>query len=439
MPAAKVKETPLERAARLQKVAAGISVKADRSLCIEILRKRDDIVPHVKGLMVSMGAIDAAGKATAGPANLTARSSGADKDDDNMQAKVVAPRTMEEVRPQHELHRNYSTWGGVPVIYVCWLLSRIEPVTFSIANMKGSTSKRNGKLPSQESVLQWFEVTTGMDADQSVGETRVLGDLVKLLSEASCKLGRRSRDLSLPVDWATQGIYCVTADKNGNAVLVNRWTSQSAEFEGIRVDADGSIPHSIDMNWSEHRAVVNFVGKNRMSKLCISVLGLSLGHPLVALGVQGKRKRGSGSESEASRLQALTNGPNPSPTKICRLLELKDAGAKSAAASDEVDSQSPANPPSESHASAASEDTRSTETSANVPGPGSDGASGKGGKHIVRGGAGASSRSPAASVRASGAQPEAADKATSDMASAMASAQPDVSEASFVPPPPPAE
>lgn len=172
------------------------------------------------------------------------------------------------------------------------------------------------KAPPLEMVLQWFEVTTGYDADQSVGDTRVLRDLLEKLRDDSRKLGRRSRDLLLPVDWQAQGIYQVVVQK-GEVFLQNRWSKQGSAFHGVSPGADGKATHMIDMNWFPDAGT---------SKLCISVLGLSLAHPLVAVGStpNAKRRRTTGSDSStAGSLLALEAGlesPSP-PLKTALALE----------------------------------------------------------------------------------------------------------------------
>lgn len=353
--APKAKETPFERAARLQKIATGINNKADRDLCIAVLKKREDIVPQVKSLMVNLGVLQDA--ATAAPSQGPAYVIQASPNDTTQTAavptkveKLVAPRNMDEVDENHELHRNYSTWGLVPTTYLCWLLSRLEPVTFSIANMKGASGKRNGRLPALECVLQWFEITTGMDADQSVGETRVLKDAAQRLLDASLRLGRRGRDLSLPVDWAAQGIYKLVVSSDRRPFLTNRWTNQSAELEGVEVAADGTVAHTIDMNWSEHRAIVNILGASPTSKLCVSILGLSIAHPLVAVSSGGRKRRGasvaSGStdaEESPVKKQAMFLAIHNEAGQAAGPLALTD-GDRPLAISDAADAPAPATP-----------------------------------------------------------------------------------------------
>lgn len=174
-------------------------------------------------------------------------------------------------------------------------------------------------------------MATGFDPDSSVGEVRRLRGILDQLRNAAEKLGRRGRDLTLPVNWQSQGVYSAFAE-NGNACLKHRWTGQSTIFDGV-VIPDGETPHYfIDRNWSEHRAMLNFTGPVKLSKLCISVLGLSLAHPLVAIasgGAPAKRRRMGSEGSGVAPLMALESfSVTPSPTKR-RLSALEDGAVGS--------------------------------------------------------------------------------------------------------------
>lgn len=96
---------------------------------IEVLRKRPDLVPHEKSLMVSMNALDSSGGILPALGGAAAEAE-APVATGPIAVKLKPPRSIEEVCPDHELHRNYSSWGCFPQIYLCWLLTNIEPVTF---------------------------------------------------------------------------------------------------------------------------------------------------------------------------------------------------------------------------------------------------------------------------------------------------------------------
>lgn len=121
-PQAARKETPLEQAARLQQKAIEIAQRADRNLCMESLRLRPECTADVKRLLINLGIIDSSGKKVLAPGQEIVA----------VQLRpTTVPKTLDDVQGTSKLHRNYSTWGSVPIIYMCWLLRHAEAVAFS--------------------------------------------------------------------------------------------------------------------------------------------------------------------------------------------------------------------------------------------------------------------------------------------------------------------
>eukprot|EP00971_Amphidinium_carterae_P328940 6461095-Amphidinium_carterae.2 len=138
--------------------------------------------------------------------------------------------------------KNVRKWGCVPVSALQALLHHIEPSTFNPLVLR-SMCPRGAWKRNQELLCTYIEFVANIDPQSAVhmGEgmrtTRAMGEL---LTERYHALHRRGRDLVIPTDWSTQGIYSVSkvAGKpkithrfNQTTVTVEEYFPPAAVFE----------------------------------------------------------------------------------------------------------------------------------------------------------------------------------------------------------------
>ena len=81
------------------------------------------------------------------------------------------------------------------------------------------------------------------------GDMREIAMYWKLLNE---KLGRRGRDLTLPIDWSSSGFFSALY-LDGSWIVKERFTGVEVE---LQVDASGSCVPLIDLNYSRTHATL---------------------------------------------------------------------------------------------------------------------------------------------------------------------------------------
>eukprot|EP00971_Amphidinium_carterae_P032813 645989-Amphidinium_carterae.1 len=136
--------------------------------------------------------------------------------------------------------KNVRKWGCLPVSALQALLHHVEPATFNPLVLR-SLCPRGAWKRNQALLCTYVEFVSNIDPQSMVGEgmrtTRAMGEL---LTERYHSLGRRGRDLVIPTDWATQGIYsvkkvggkpCITHRFNKASVTVDEYFAPAASFE----------------------------------------------------------------------------------------------------------------------------------------------------------------------------------------------------------------
>eukprot|EP00971_Amphidinium_carterae_P018657 367924-Amphidinium_carterae.4 len=158
--------------------------------------------------------------------------------------------------------KNVRKWGCVPVASLQALLHHIEPSTFNPLVLR-SLCPRGAWKRNQALLCTYIEFVANIDPQTTVGEgmrtTRAMGEV---LTERYHSLQRRGRDLVIPTDWSTQGIYSV-AKVGGKPKLVHR-------FNMSAVTVDEFFPPSavfeISNNYSEFGAKLTETTCGRFSE-----------------------------------------------------------------------------------------------------------------------------------------------------------------------------
>lgn len=181
--------------------------------------------------------------------------------DGNEQEVTAAPdiALFNSLGLKESLHRNYNTWGSIPVAYWKYWLSMAQPISFSINNLKSLLTKGQREIP-KPPLMQLAEFEFGLDLESLVGDERGVMPLSSLLKQMAQSRGSLGKNLQLPVNWKDQGYYsCAVVE--GELVIQNRYSGSSAAMP----DWGNTPPPEIDVNWSERRAYFK-VGNGRSLK-----------------------------------------------------------------------------------------------------------------------------------------------------------------------------
>lgn len=253
------KETANEKAIRLQSSARALTAKSDLITVQQVLKTRPDLVQHVKRDFINMGILSADG------AKITALDSKPSAHEQQGRGDIKALLDAPGSSPSHapaagqgdlELHRNYATWSQVPVSFLKALLSKVEPVSLSMMNLR-SLTKKGCKDPPRNILLEIFEYLTDTDPNSPVGESRSLSSLADYFVRKNIQNGRRGRDLTLPVNWHAQGIYQAVAKP---PVLEVRLCEQDEACIIPGLTVDEGVEVVIANNFSLARATLELKG-----------------------------------------------------------------------------------------------------------------------------------------------------------------------------------
>ena len=133
------------------------------------------------------------------------------------------------------------------------LFAAVEPVSLSSNAMRGVLTKC-AKVPAKAARLEIHEFITDTDPNSLVGDKRSRTDLVDVYTERNESNFRRARDLQLPPDWTTQGVYKCT--------LNSQWFSISMLGEHLEIClmlgiGDGQVfTFELEQNYSKVRAEI---------------------------------------------------------------------------------------------------------------------------------------------------------------------------------------
>uniref|UniRef100_A0A7S3SGZ0 Uncharacterized protein n=1 Tax=Strombidinopsis acuminata TaxID=141414 RepID=A0A7S3SGZ0_9SPIT len=145
-----------------------------------------------------------------GPGTPRSECGGGDDDDDN--GKRVP--------------KNASHFPTMPPKHMKRILAGIEPVTFSSHNMNALIS-RGAREVTRSELLKLVEFCTNISPTSNVApEHRYFNVLEDEMRKLSAMHGRRARDLTLPVDWETQGVYAACMDEASQCTVTLNPTQQ---------------------------------------------------------------------------------------------------------------------------------------------------------------------------------------------------------------------
>ena len=188
----KKKETREERGQRLQRVGAETCQRNLKHKLITILHARLDLVDMVQRHFVANGIMDSAGNIVEGVLTKTVGGEQGDTSSPGAPGKKNA------------INKNFTRPSNTPVVHLSSWLQRLEPSTFSEANIK-SILVRGKNQQNITKLCEHLENAVGLDPDTPLFEDgrseedveNVIKDLVSL----NFAMGRRARDVVLTVSY----------------------------------------------------------------------------------------------------------------------------------------------------------------------------------------------------------------------------------------------
>lgn len=156
------------------------------------------------------------------------------------------------------MEKNCTSYLVVPVKWLKFWLSHMEPVAFSVNNLK-SLVRRGSREVTRDELLKLLEFVVGVESAQAISpDERQPGVLLHRLLDTNISMGRKGRDLVIPPDWSTDGEYLLHHDGE-TTYLVHRFSESKIDLADFIEDetllsSDGMM--QIDNNWSELRATL---------------------------------------------------------------------------------------------------------------------------------------------------------------------------------------
>jgi hypothetical protein len=152
----------------------------------------------------------------------------------------------------------YWTLDGLSITIISQrLLAVAEPATLSVANLK-VISKKGQALQNIQNNIRMLEYMTGLPPDFSLtGIYRSWAKVTQLVCERNDSRGRRCRDIQLPINFDTVGIYSME-DQGTFVVVKHLFTEQEEKYDPKELPNHRSMKCLyISSNWSEVRAAIS--------------------------------------------------------------------------------------------------------------------------------------------------------------------------------------
>lgn len=255
-----------DQVANLHRRATELEQKIGKNLVLDAMRLHPWVIPQLASSLDSYGIVvkDEQGRRTVKP------SSG----DDAPKSFEAAARsrkkaafqgpspskyevTEEPLSPEDAIPTKYWTVDSLsPMSVSSKLLSVAEPACLSIANLKSITIKGRA-LENHQSHHRLLEFLSGLPGDFSLsGVYRSWSKLAALVQERNQLRGRRCRDISLPVDFDSTGLYGLTVMAGKKKLQVHHlYTKETVEFNEDVLPAHHTMDDIfVASNWSELRA-----------------------------------------------------------------------------------------------------------------------------------------------------------------------------------------
>jgi len=296
-----------EQIAKLQQRALQLQAKSSMDWIAKVLKDRCDLVPsvvqHIKALIAHphggsiMGEhgdaclptkdaleLSPGSTGTGDTSELPLGASALSSSASDAQSVVSQPTDDDDLLDA--IPRKYQNWAQVPPGYILALLSAMEPVALGKQALKVYIMKGK-KTMKREAIDYLFEFTTGVTPQTSIPpKLRNMAGLKAHFKALNEKRGRPARDVVLPVAWASDGIYHLEAIDGEvwvkrNSKFISPTHSSfnvKLELQGFNLDSehkDSIDKLYIDMNWSEHHAMVCHPDSPHMVR--VSTLGKKAG------------------------------------------------------------------------------------------------------------------------------------------------------------------
>jgi len=145
--------------------------------------------------------------------------------------------------------KNITRFSDLSVSRLESLCMFIEPVAFSAANIK-TVIRRGSRVNNLAELGNLLEAATNLTLDTDIPrQARSLRSLATYVREINLSLGRRMRDLTLPLAWEDFGIYAFQLGDEGEAIVTHRLLG-----ERVQVAVPTGPGLYLQATWSEQRA-----------------------------------------------------------------------------------------------------------------------------------------------------------------------------------------
>ena len=259
------KESASEKANRLQRKANELQTRSDMNRCIGIMKANPSTVTSVKNQLIALGFWDSGaaevtvdGKVHANEVVVTAPRLALTDGEVGTAAAAEAAVPAADTVPanlQVEIHRNYlSSWSSMPPKHLSALLGALEPVSLGQGNQKNMLTK-GARVVSKKFLLEILELSCNIDPQAPVSQAEVknLSEIFSMLEKQNERYGRRARDLVLPPNWDTQGVYRIQTF--GERLWLRRGVEDMVELLALQ-PGDAAEQYYLEFNFSEHRAII---------------------------------------------------------------------------------------------------------------------------------------------------------------------------------------
>ena len=141
----------------------------------------------------------------------------ADEDEDEEEQEPgTNSKTMMMIIP-----KKYKVWETVPSAYIQAILKAMEPVSFSLPNLR-SFHPKGCKYLLKDPLLSLVEFSLDWDRKATVSfEQRNVARLLDMVKDLNIRKGRRGQNLELPCDWEAVGHYRVADSEAGVVLTLN--------------------------------------------------------------------------------------------------------------------------------------------------------------------------------------------------------------------------
>jgi hypothetical protein len=252
------KETHEQKACRLARKVTALQQAADFQKCVALMKKEPHVVSSVKRHLISLEkwpSLDIVDTNIAQDDSLEAV-------EDAEKADVQVDFATFDFDINMEVHRNFLTWNKMPPKHMVTILHLTDPLAFNQRVLRNMCSKGQ-KVPPKEKLLELLEFATNIDPGSDIGDLRSIGEIATIVRGKNLILGKRAKELVVPVDWQEYGVYQFRVE-DGQPVLYKVGSPATLDLPGVDITC-----LYISMNYSESRATLNSTTDLTFMKLCV--------------------------------------------------------------------------------------------------------------------------------------------------------------------------